>query len=227
MQISLHPLPDGLPDFHTALRNLGRVPATLYQGLEHAAFRTCSFRDVESPGERLDGGLSASIFRFHAIRFLRKEGINAEADEFTWTFDRLPFMGISFYYEQNHVRVLKGPKGFLPGCGSSRKKSRFYAQWQSMYLIGNKPMRTKANMVVLWDFDIQYGLSKLWLALPANGGRRPQDVSAYWCEPIPHPADSFGGGTVPPSPPPDDLDGLIQRESPHETKRKKSGQYEG
>jgi hypothetical protein len=221
MQITILPLPDGLPDFTTSLAALNRVPATLYNGLEHAAFKTSSFREVECPGERLDGGLSASLFRFHGIRHLHKEGIEAAADEFKWTFDRLPFMGISFHYEQLHVRVLKGPGGSLPGCGNSKKKVRFYGQIPTMYLIGTKPTRTKANLVVLWDFDEAYGLAKLWLALPAVGGARPQDVSAYWCEPIPHPADGFGAPPPPPPPPPDDdLSKLIQPEEKTGQQRK-------
>jgi hypothetical protein len=220
MQIAILPRPEGLPDFKEALAALGRVPATLYNGLEHAAFRTSSFRDAECPGERLDGGLSASLFRFHGIRHLHKEGIEAVADEFRWTFDRLPFMGISFHYERLHVRVLKGPGGSLPGCGTSKKKNRFYGQIPTMYLIGTKPTRTKANLIVLWDFDEAYGLARLWLALPAVGGRRPQDVSAYWCESIPHPAEGLGTPPSPPPPPDDDLGGLIQREETTQQQRK-------
>src|SRR5579863_8640793 len=108
MQTTLLPLPPELPTFQAALSDLGPVPQFLYRGLEHAAFKTGNFRDDEAPDERLDGGLSASLFRFHAIRFLRRQGIFAESDEFTWTFDRLPFLGISFYYDRLHVRVLKG-----------------------------------------------------------------------------------------------------------------------
>ncbi len=225
MQISVLPRPDGLPDFSEALAALGRVPVSLYTGLEHAAFKTGSFRDAECPGERLDGGLSAGLFRFHGIRHLRSEGIDAAADEFKWTFDRLPFMGISFYYERFHIRVLKGPGGSPPGCGTSKPKNRFYSQFPTMYLIGNKPTRSKANLIVIWDFDATYSLARLWLVcfpLKAEGVRRMY-LFAYWCEPIPHPADMLGSVPPPTPPPDDDLGGLIQRDTTTDKVRKING----
>jgi hypothetical protein len=221
MQITLLPLPPELPTFEQALADLGQVPSILYRGLEHAAFKTASFRDEECPDEPLDCGLSATLVRFHSTRFLRREGIDAQQDEFKWTFDRLPFLGISFYFDRVHVRILKGRGGCPPGCGGSRKKARFFNQVQSMYLVKAKPLRTRYNLIVLWDFDVAYGLAKLWLALPARSGRRSQDVCMFWCEPIPNPADAFGGASVPPPlPPADDLGGLIQKEEPKERQRK-------
>jgi hypothetical protein len=100
----------------------------------------------------------------------------------------------------------------LPGCGRSGKKDRFYDQFPSNYLIGNKPMRSNANLIVLWDFDGDYALAHLWLALPANGGQRPQDVSAHWCESLSHPAEM--AARITPTPPPtsgdDGMDRLIR-----------------
>ena len=86
------------------------------------------------------------------------------------------------------MRVLKGPNGTLPGCGKSERKKRFFNQVQTSYLVGNVPTRTSANIIVLWDFDTSYALAQLWLALPAVGAARAEDVRAFWCEPIPHPA---------------------------------------
>src|SRR5437899_152457 len=109
MQLTILPLPPELPTFEQALADLGRVPSILYRGLEHAAFKTGNFRDEECPTESLDRGLSATLFRFHGIKFLCREGIDAQQDEFQWTFDRLPFLGISFHFDRVHVRILKGP----------------------------------------------------------------------------------------------------------------------
>jgi hypothetical protein len=223
-QISVLPLPNGLPTFESAVANLERVPDIIYRGLEHGAYKTASFRDAEFPKKRLDACLSASIFRAHAIDFLKREGIDAQADGFKWTFNDLPFMGISFYYNQLHVRILKGPNSVLPGCGRSGKKKKFYDQLPSNYLIGNKAMRSTANLIVLWDFDSAYALAQLWLALPANGGQRPQDVSAFWCDPLAHPAEKTGPIT-PPKPNDDGMDKLIQtkNEVAKEKDKEKSG----
>lgn len=208
-QINMLPLPDGLPSFETAIAELQRVPDILYRGLEYGAFKTSSFRDAEFPQKRLDACLSASVFRAHAIDFLKHEGLDAQPDGCQWTFNNLPFLGISFYYNCLHVRILKGPGAILPGCGRSRRKNKFYDQIASSYLVGDSAMRSKANLIVLWDFDVDYGLARLWLALPANGGQRPQDVSAYWCNPLDHPAERSGPPESP-TPSDDGMDSLIR-----------------
>lgn len=129
---------DGIPTFEEELESLDRVPSTLYRSLEDAAFRTRQFRDTEFPDQRLDSGLSASLLRAYGLKNLRKEGIDAEQDEFKWTFDRLPFLGISFHYERRHIRVLKGPGGVLPGCGSSIKKRHSMLRFLSPILKGTE-----------------------------------------------------------------------------------------
>jgi hypothetical protein len=222
MQNHLLPLPEGLPTFQTAIGNLERVPEILYRGLEYGAYKTSAFRDVEFPKKRLDACLSASIFRAHGIDFLRREGIDAREDGCRWMFNNLPFLGISFYYNRMHVRVLKGPDGLLPGCGRSGKKKKFYDQLPSNYLIGNIPMRSSANLIVLWDFGPSYDLAQLWLVLPAKGGQRPQDVSAYWCRSLAHPAEMAGPvTTTPPMPGDDGMDKLIRPKTEVEKKAAK------
>jgi hypothetical protein len=206
-QTTLLSLPPDLPDFPTAMQTLGGLPLALWQALDLGASKTAAYRDAECSDERLEEGFSATILRFHAKRHLEKAGIEAQLDE--WTLDWLPFLGMSFHYNGYHVRILKGSGGKLPGCGTSEKKKNFYGQIPSMYLIGNQPAQTKANLLVLWDFNEAYGLSGLWLALPAVGGARADEVSAFWCEPIPHPSEGIRGVPKPPVPPDDDLGGLV------------------
>lgn len=205
----LDPVKHGVPPFQEVLTGLRRVPAILWGSLEAAAYKVRSYRDVECPGEQLDGGLSASIFRHHALRGLKQEGIAAQQDEFTWTFDRLPFMGISFFYERYHVRVLKGRKGLPPGCGRSKKKKQFYGQEHSWYLENGKAQHTKLNLIGLWDFDFHYGLSNLWLACPAFGAARPEHVRTYWLNAIPHP-EVASVPVVVPQAADSDLDNMIR-----------------
>jgi len=190
------------------MAHLGRVPLILYQGSEHAAAKVAAFREAECPGERLDDGLAATLMRFHLKRFLDSKGIDAQLDE-DWSLEKLPFLGISLHYNDYHVRILKGAGGILPGCGTSERKIRFYGQIPSMYLIGPKPHRRTANLLVLWDFNPSYGLSGLWLALPSAGAPSAEDVSSFRCEPIPHPSEGLSGVTAPPPLADDDLDGLL------------------
>jgi len=218
-QTTLVPLPPDLPDFNAAMANLRRVPLVVYQVLERAASKTASYRDAEFSEQRLDEGFAATMLRAHAIKSLKESGIDAEPDD-DWTLDSLPFLGISFHYNGYHVKILKGSGGVLPGCGPSKRKTSFYGQIQSMYLVGNKPMRTTANLLMLWGFDSVYGLSGLWLALPALGGARAGDVSAFWCEPIPHPIEGLLGVPKPVVPPSDNLGGLLIELSEEEKKSK-------
>lgn len=210
-QIYVLPKPEDLPSSDAALRELERVPEILYRGLEYAAYKTNAFKETEFPDKkRLDACLSASIFRAHAIEFLRREGLDARPDGCNWHFNDLPFLGISFYYNRLHVRILKGPESVMPGCGRSKRKKKFYDQQETNYLIGTKPMRSKANLIVLWDFTPgAYALAQLWLALPAKGGQRVQDVSAYWSIPLAHPAEQIVP-TNPSTPSDDGMDGLIK-----------------
>lgn len=189
-QTTLLPLPGDLPNFETALQNLDKVPEILYRALECAASKTSDYKTAEFPQTRLDALVAAGIFRSQAIKFLMDKGIDARADGCHWEFKDLPFAGISFFYNNQHIRILKGPDGVLPGCGHSGTKKKFYSQIPTKYLIGNKPMRSKVNYVVLWDFAPGYILERLWLALPARGGERVEDVSAYWCESLPYVADA-------------------------------------
>jgi hypothetical protein len=212
MQSSLIQLPGDLPTFEAALAALDHVPTILYSGLEHAAFKTSEYRESECPKRKLEAGLAATILRFQAMEYFRREGLDTVyPDGCRWSLRNLPFLGIGFYYKQVHVRVLKGPNGNLPGCGRSHQKKKYFDQLQSNYLIGNEPMRTKYNLIVLWDFDSAYGLAKLWLALPAKGASRAEHVRSFWIEAIPHPAE---GTLATPLPPPssslDGMDRLIQ-----------------
>jgi len=207
-QTQLLPQPEDLPDYDRAMNNLGRIPLLLYQGLEQAASKTATFRDLECPTERMDEGMAASLVRFHLLRYLKNLGVEAQVEE-EWDLDSLPFMGIAFHYSGYHVKVLKGPKGCLPGCGLSEKKVRFYNQLPSMYLIENRAVQTTANLLVLWDFDSTYALAGVWLALPAAGGKRFSEVSAFWVNRIPHPSEGLAGIAAPTPPPNDDLNDLL------------------
>jgi hypothetical protein len=108
----------------------------ILKGLENGAYKASAYRDQECPNEPLDAGFAASILRFHSSRLIKTIGSDFQLED--WIEDSMPFMGMSFYYRKNHVRILKGPNGELPGCSDSDKKKRFYNQLPSLYLIGTE-----------------------------------------------------------------------------------------
>jgi hypothetical protein len=193
---NLFELPAELPTFKAAMSRLGRVPVLLYRALEHGAVKVATYRDAEFSNERMDEGLAATMLRAHSRRFLKDNGVHAVDED--WLLDNLPFIGLSFHYDQLHVRVLKGSRGNVPGCGNSIPKLNFYNQVQTSYLVGTQTLVTDANFLVLWDFTANYDLFPLLLVLPAKGGARSEEVSVYWKEIISHPAEGGLPGT--PSP---------------------------
>ncbi len=70
---------------------------------------------------------------------------------------------------------------------SFRRRS-FYGQSSATYRDRAGTVRASLlNLVVLWDFDPLFNLSKLWLACPLRGGEKPEDVLVAWNEEIPYP----------------------------------------
>src|SRR4051794_22696925 len=90
--------PDHIPSFEEEIEYLERLPSILYRSLEDAAFKTRSLHDTEFSGQRIDPGLSAAYFREHGLRNLKAQGIDAQEDKWKWTFNNIPFSGISFYF---------------------------------------------------------------------------------------------------------------------------------
>jgi hypothetical protein len=212
-QSQLLPLPQDLPTFDEASSTLNDMFPMIYKGLENGAYKVAAYRDQEFPADTLDAGLAASILRCHSSRLIRTIGTEFEFED--WVEDRIPFMGMSYLYKGYHVRIRKGPNGELPGCGDSSKMRRFYNQLPTKFLIGNERADSKCNVIVLWNFGPGYTLEQLRLALPAIGAPRAENVSFYWNQFIPYPAEGFGGPPRGPEPIPgsDDggLDKLIQK----------------
>jgi hypothetical protein len=208
-QQQLLPRPDGLPTFDEAYATLSDIMPVVLKALENGAYKVSAYRDQECPQELLDAGFAASFLRFHSSRVIKTLGTDFQMED--WIEDSIPFMGMSFYYKKYHVRILKGPNAELPGCGDSEKKRRFYNQLPTLYLVGTETIKSECNVIVLWNFGPNYNLEPLRLALPARGASRAGDVSAYWNEVIPYPAEAAGS---PPASPTgnegDGMDGIIK-----------------
>jgi len=224
-QQQLLPLPDDLPSFEEACSILNEMFPMIYKGLENGAYKVAEYRDGEFPKEMLDAGLAASILRCHSSRLIRTIGTDFEFED--WVEDRIPFMGMSYHYKGYHVRIRKGPNRELPGCGDSDKIRRFYNQIPTKYLVGSEAAFSKFNVLVLWNFGPGYTLEQLRLALPAVGATRAENVSAYWNELIPYPAEATGttSGGAGPTPGSGDsgLDDLIKKPEPPQPPKEDEG----
>jgi hypothetical protein len=100
----------------------------------------------------------------------------------------------------------------LPAPGASRMRQLFWNINRQLVLALEFPASVTRfpilNLIVLWETDSHFNLSKLYLACPKAGGKRIDSARAYWIEEIPR----FGNclpqaETYPPTPDTDnDLD---------------------
>lgn len=174
----------GLPTFEAALDALGPIPNLLYRALEFGTSQNRTYWDQLCDQERPGLHVREMLVRHQAKRFLLREQIPVKEDRFS--VETEPLIALVFRYEDIAVRVLKGRKGIIPGCGRSRNRRRFYNQAPQFFLDKSRRTRkTKLNLVVLWDFDQSFNLRQLWLACPISAGKTPAQIGCFWKEPIP------------------------------------------
>ena len=87
------------------------------------------------------------------------------------------------------LRVLKGPDGVVPGCGTSLRRRRFYNQVSDYYRTRDgKVCQTRLNLILLWEFDKAFNLGGVWLVCPMRAGETAAEVVTFWHQKLPHPA---------------------------------------
>jgi hypothetical protein len=128
--------------------------------------------------------------RHQARRFLEANNI-AVTDEEPLTMQYEPLIALVLTYKNICIRVLKGKRGVVPGCGRSKARRRFYNQRPSLLRLDDGTVfESKWNLLFLWDFDAAFNVSKVWLVFPIQGGSKPADVRYWLHEEIKHPATS-------------------------------------
>jgi len=176
------------------LQNLAPLTGLLYEGFESATERACQFFEAEA--EPVDAALFAPLVRHYMVRFLRDKGHVVDDFEQEKLFNN----GLCVTFGGRCIRMWKADDDTLPPPGSSIAKQSFLSQQLSwLPEIGGSFTPLTLNLVILWNIDAHYHLSKLHLVCPKSASQDGLFVQAHWTIPIPHPAISIDASQLGPS----------------------------
>jgi hypothetical protein len=168
-----------LPGPDDVFHELAGLGATLWRILEITADHARQYYD--SQGLDVEPCLFANLTRYQALIRLKAEG---------YELGELINNGIQVEYREYSIKVLKSDDGGLPVPGPSHTKQCFYQQ--VLPFKGNVdvilPPDQHRNLIVCWDVDNDYMISRLTLYSPQSGDE--STARARWSRAIPHPGES-------------------------------------
>jgi len=176
-----------LPSFEMVQADLSSLLQSVYEALDAGAASCRRYYDEFCDGDQPGSHLREMIVRDQARRFLFKHGhdvrVLRELPHMQLVAE--PLISLLVHCNGYAVRVLKGRHGIPPGCGMSKRRKAFYNQAPVRFLNerGERDAST-TNLLLLWDFDSLFGISRVWLACPQTAGPRSQDVVLAWKEQI-------------------------------------------
>ena len=181
--------PEPLPSFGEVMAVLDSFVRLLYESLEAGAAVCRRYYEDFCAGEIPEPYLREMMVRAQAKRYLGQSGLQVKKiRERGFNLVSEPLLSLLIHHKGFAIRVLKAKKGVPPGCGRSKRRKDFYNQVPVAYLgDGGKPVRSKTNLLVFWDFSSTFGIANVWVACPEVAGARPQDVVLAWQEHIPSP----------------------------------------
>lgn len=162
----------------------------LYESLDAGTTVCRKYYDDNCDGENPEAHLREMIVRDQAKRYLIKNGLRVTEvkERRGLRLATEPLISLLLHYKGFALRVLKAKKGVPPGCGLSKRRREFYNQASVRFLDDDgKPVGSKTNLLVLWDFAPSFGIGRVWLACPEVAGSRSQDVVLAWQELLPSP----------------------------------------
>jgi hypothetical protein len=173
-----------------ALAELAPLTDRLYEALEGATAISRSYFE-DTIGAPVDRPLFPNLVRYHVKRLLGAKGHEVR-DELEYEQQSLPNNGLALRCARYGIRILKAHDGDLPPPGPSKSKQAFYAQQLELPLVPEEyahaePIRL--NLIILWDVEWNFSLSRLTLVCPRSGDVTHASVQTYWSVPIPHPGD--------------------------------------
>lgn len=176
-----------LPSFEVVQADLNSLLQSVYEALDAGAASCRRYYDEFCNGDQPGSHLREMIVRDQARRFLFKHGhevrVLRELPHMQLVAE--PLISLLVHCNGYAVRVLKGRHGIPPGCGMSRKRKAFYNQAPIRFLNERgEPDASTTNLLLLWDFDSLFGISRVWLACPQRAGAHSQDVVLAWKEQI-------------------------------------------
>jgi hypothetical protein len=166
----------------------------VYEGLLLGAYKAQEYFDDDSNG--INFPLAANIARYHAKQYVKS---NRRLDAPYW-FGELPNNSIEIRQDWCLIKVLKGRNGEPPTASNTIRSREFYHQsqptlpgitlikvWKSRDWKEFIKQCTFLNLILCWEVDFSYSISKVQLMCPRQSGRYWEGVRTFWRLPVAHP----------------------------------------
>ena len=163
---------------------LCRLVEALRRGTMHAQAY------AEQHDEEIDRALAPPLVRKEAKRRLLKLNEDVqdeeEEDQIDYETQSVPNLGLSVRAGAVQIRILRSAAGsMLPLAGDSMARQEYYTQPLFPELAEGSPETGGLLRLVLhWDTDAEYNLTRVYLACPKSGGKTRETVMTHWDEPI-------------------------------------------
>ena len=173
---------------HEVATEIEPILDVIADALNQAMARTAFFFNAEN--ELPDRYLHPALVRWYAKRRLTESGHDVSEDEpdLAFTRDELANNGLLLSHRDVQVRVLKCDDGELPVPNSIARQGYYSQQVEMRFLENGDVSQFRMNLVLLWDVNDNYELSRLILVYPRSGGRSRTSVEEYWRIELPVPA---------------------------------------
>lgn len=173
------------------------LTSAVYEGLINGSLMAREYFDQLD--EEIETSFAANITRFHAKKYVQKN-INIRTAYF---MEEPPNNSIAFRHDWFQLKVLKGRDGEPPTATKTGKSQRFYTQvsdsapylpgidWiklmQSVDWDSFVETRNFINLILCWEADRDYNISKVQLMCPRKSGKYKQGVHLFWKRQAAHP----------------------------------------
>jgi hypothetical protein len=193
------------PDGPEQIRDfVSRAINSVYEGLLLGAYKAQEYFDEDDNG--INFPLAANIARYHAKQYVKQ----ARKLDDPYHLGELPNNSIEIRQDWCFIKVLKGRNGEPHTATHTIRSQEFYHQqptqqtlpgihwlkvWKSRDWNEFLQQCTRLNLILCWEVDYFYNISRVQLMCPRQSGRFGQGVKTFWRIPVAHPV--FGIVDVP------------------------------
>ena len=217
-----------VPEAHQLLDDLRHLTNAVQEYLPQAAEIVLPYfknrkREVSRP-------LVSNMIRYELKALLLEAGIpvtdeeDAEGLTYLSENEKVPMEpiandGLEGTFKGYRFKILRSDDGQLPTPGYSERKQAFYGQQLALFAVAPGDPPVHLNVVLLWSFDPNYRIPRLYLSVPRQGGKTRRSVKAYYTVPVPNPIDHMTGKRTQPLQAPQELSIGIKENAPITTSK--------
>lgn len=175
---------------------LSNACTAVYEGLLLGTYKVQEY--FEGLSHDLNKPLAANIARYHAKHYVKSQ----RRLDAPYYLAEPPNNGIEIRQDWCEIKVLKGHDGHPPTASNTLRSHRFYHQqhiqpslpgirWTTIWKAADWPAFikscTKLNLILCWEVDYDYSISRMQLVCPRASGKYGEGVKTFWRLDVPHP----------------------------------------